>query len=137
MKSMTLKDAKSFVKRFHGESIPVKVEDCGEYYALAYVDKNYIALDPSFWTYYKFLPDEMKRLLAHEVGHFNTTCSSQYGWELDTQLWAIRRAREMGNKRLCALLKADFARWSYYKSRTDKRYRDARKSFVVKGMRYE
>lgn len=64
-----------------------------------------ILIGKKFYQTYKNKEDMLKFVLLHEVGHVNTYNENVFDfeedeimWELDAQLWAIKRAEEMGLK---------------------------------------
>lgn len=64
-----------------------------------------ICIGKEFYKNYKNKEDMLKFVLLHEVGHVNTYNEDVFDfeedeimWELDAQLWAIKRAEEMGLK---------------------------------------
>lgn len=64
-----------------------------------------ICIGREFYKTNKNKEDMLKFVLLHEVGHVNTYNDDVFDfeedeivWELDAQLWAIKRAEEMGLK---------------------------------------
>jgi hypothetical protein len=78
-----------------------------------------ICIGKEFYKNHKNREDMFKFVLLHEVGHVNTYQEGVFDseeeeaiWELEAQLWAIKRAKEMGLKHVSKKAFKNFQTWS-------------------------
>lgn len=78
-----------------------------------------ICIGKEFYKKNKNKEDMLKFVLLHEVGHVNTYNEDVFDfeedeimWELDAQLWAIKRAEEMGLKHVKKKALKNFKEWN-------------------------
>ena len=77
-----------------------------------------VCIGREFHKEHKNRTDMYKFVLLHEIGHIHTYHDSVFNseyeeavWELDAQLWALRRAKEMGLKRVAKKVWENFQKW--------------------------
>lgn len=78
-----------------------------------------ICIGKEFYKQHKNREDMFKFVLLHEVGHVNTYHDDVFDseeeeamWELEAQLWAIKRAKEMGLKHVWKKAVENFKKWN-------------------------
>lgn len=78
-----------------------------------------ICIGKEFYKVHKNRKDIFKFVLLHEVGHVNTYHDDIFDseeeeaiWELDAQLWAIKRAKEMGLRYVRKKAIKNFEEWN-------------------------
>ena len=78
-----------------------------------------ICIGREFYKEHKNREDVFKMVLLHEVGHVNTYQEGMLDsdeecamWELEAQLWAIKRAKEMGLKHVKKKAWQNFKTWN-------------------------
>jgi hypothetical protein len=107
-------------------AIPLLNKDTEEVY------KFIICIGTEFYKQHKNKEDMLKFVLLHEVGHVHTyyddvfdTEDNEAIWELDAQLWAIKRAKEMGLKHVSKKAWENFQKWD----QLDEEYRRAKEIY--------
>jgi len=78
-----------------------------------------ICIGKEFYKEHKNREDVFKFVLLHEVGHINSYNEDVFDsdeeeamWELESQLWAIKRAKEMNLKHVGKKAVENFAKWN-------------------------
>jgi hypothetical protein len=126
MKKITFKEIKKFTEDNFNYKIKIVLDKCTPYGAYANSDSDgkivyyLIRIDRDSWNkLYRKNPYRVKRLMLHELGHFETfnvnkpkeNCAHN---ELDAQLWSIRQARKIGDTRLIKECIDHFKKWETF-----------------------
>lgn len=161
MKSITFKKLKEFGKEHSPEPVNI-VMDTIEYPFVAmahyYENPKLIRFDKKFWNHggkhkngtiippLKTNPENAKSIMLHELGHIaekhDMTKVRKIGWintELDAQLWAIKKTKEINDKKLIKECINYFKKWNNLKIfawNSHRRYILARRKFLNENMRY-
>lgn len=95
--------------------------------------KFIICIGKRFWRRHKNKHNILKFILLHEIGHTHTYTPSVFNsdensalWELDAQIWAIKRAETMKLKLVKKRAIENFETWS----KLDNPYKLAREIFL-------
>lgn len=82
-----------------------------------------IIIGKKYWEQYKNDELIIKETILHEIGHTKTikkdinrfeNMNSMGKWEMDSQIWAIKRANNMGLIKIKRKLISDFMEWKNY-----------------------
>lgn len=137
---MKIQDARDYAKKVTDIPFTIKVKPLRTSWgACVHVKKRLINVNRLYWHLYKTQPLEWKSMILHEVGHVYTAgkSKSKSEKELMAQLWAIKKARELGNEELRTFLIRRFQEWGTYDwNGKFRKYLMARKKFIDRKMRY-
>jgi len=109
---MTEKQMQRFIKKVYGGSIHIRYFSKEHKYGTcqAFVDGNVISLNTDYTNSYSDVV--LQGILLHEIGHLVTENHKNLSVEeYRAQVWAIKKAKKLGMKKVVANLEDQFRKW--------------------------
>jgi len=144
----THRQMQRFVKKIYGsDDLTIifydrrnqKKESWSSFAAVALCDKNIIYINRNYWNINSNDKQYQKYILLHEVGHFKDNEEPINGRqsirEFNAQMWALKRTKQLGMKKLYRRVIKELIEWSNFDwISCDRKYVMAYKIAKLKGI---